>query len=69
MTNFQEDFLLHFEEGVHFESYSSLPEALDKCHYYLAHETERQKIAAQALELMQREHTFEVRLQQLLNSI
>lgn len=69
LTNFQEDFFLHFEEGKHFASYSSLEEALDKCTYYTEHESERQKIANNAKEIMLQEHTFEIRLQQMLNSL
>lgn len=69
LTNFQEDFLLHFEPEKHFTAYTSLDEALDKCDYYIAHEDERKAIAANALELMSKEHTFEIRLSQMLESL
>ena len=59
--------LRHFEPEVHFTAYSSVPEAVDKCNYYLAHEEERQRIASNALELMQKEHTYEIRLQEMLS--
>lgn len=69
LTNFQEDLLLHFEPEKHFTAYTSLDEALDKCDYYIAHEDERKKIAANALEAMSKEHTFEIRLKQMLDSL
>ena len=69
LTNFQSDFLRHFEPDKHFVAYSSLDEALDKCDYYIAHEEERTKIAANALEIMTKEHTFEVRLAQILSDV
>lgn len=67
MSNFQSDLLRHFEPEVHFTAYSSVPEAVDKCSYYLTHEEERQRIASNALELMQKEHTYEIRLQEMLS--
>lgn len=67
MSNFQSDFLRHFEPEVHFTAYSSVPEAIDKCNYYLNHEETRLRIAANALELMKKEHTYEVRLQEMLS--
>lgn len=66
LTNFQEDFLQHFEEDKHFVSYSTLQEALDKCDYYIEHEDARKRIANHALSLMEKEHTFEHRLQLIL---
>lgn len=69
LSNFQEDFLRHFDEGVHFVSYSSLEEAVDKCRFYLTHEEERKKIMENALTIMKREHTFEVRIPQMLDIV
>lgn len=69
LTNFQEDFLRHFEDGKHFVSYTSLQDALEKCDYYIEHDELRQQIADNAKEIMSKEHTFEIRLQQMLNHI
>lgn len=66
LTNFQEDFLLHFEEGKHFDSYSSIEEACEKCTFYLAHDNLRQQIANNAKEIMLKEHTYEIRLHQMI---
>lgn len=69
LTNFQSDLYRHFDEGVHFVSYSSMEEALDKCQFYLTHEAERQAVTNHALELMKREHTYEVRLAEMIHSL
>lgn len=66
LSNFQEDFLLHFEPNRHFAAYTSTEEALELADYYLNHEEERRQIAANALELVKKEHTFEIRLQEML---
>lgn len=69
LSNFQEDFLMHFEPGVHFTMYSSMEEAVDICQYYLSHEEERRKIMFNALKIMSEEHTFEFRLTQMINML
>lgn len=65
VTNYQEDFMKHFEPEVHFTYYTSKEEAADKINYYLQHEGEREKIAANAWELIRREHSYEVRLTEI----
>lgn len=67
LTNFQEDLLQHFEEDVHFCAYSSLEEAITKADYYLSHEDARRQIAQNAQKAVAKEHTFELRFQQILN--
>lgn len=69
LSNYQEDFLRHFEPDTHLVLYDSFDEALDKTQFYLTHEQERNKIRTNALELMSREHTYEVRLQQMLKLV
>lgn len=69
LTNFQEDFFLHFEPDVDFVYYTSFEEMLDKAGYYLAHDNERDKIRRSALEKVEREHTFEVRLNEMLSIV
>ena len=66
LTNFQEDFFLHFEPDVDFVYYTSFEEMLDKAGYYLAHEEKRDRIRHSALEKVSREHTFEIRLNEML---
>lgn len=69
LTNFQEDFFLHFEPDVDFVYYTSFEEMLDKADYYLAHEDERNRIRHSALEKITREHTFEIRLQEMMKIV
>lgn len=65
LSNYQEDFYRHFEPGVHMVLYGSIEEAVDKCKYYLQHDTERKKIGTNAYEIMAREHTYEIRIDQM----
>lgn len=67
LTNYQQDMFRHFEAGVHFEYYTSVDEAVDKAAYYLEHDDERSRIATAALEEMEKNHTFDVRLAQVLS--
>lgn len=69
LSNYQEDFYKHFEPGVHMDMYGSLEEAVDKCNYYLKHDSEREKIKSNAFEIMSKEHTYEIRLQEMLGIV
>lgn len=69
LTNYQEDFMKHFEPEVHFTYYSSKEEAADKINYYLQHEKERLKIVENASRLMEKEHTYEVRFMEIFRDM
>ncbi len=66
LTNFQEDFFLHFESDVDFVYYTSFEEMLDKAAYYLAHDDKRDQIRHSALKKVTEGHTFEIRLNEML---
>lgn len=66
LTNFQEDFFRHFEPDKEFVYYTGFEEMVDKADYYLSHEEEREKICNAALERVSREHTYEIRLSEML---
>lgn len=66
LTNFQEDFFLHFEPDVDFVYYTSFEEMLDKAAYYLAHDDKRNQIRHSALKKVTEGHTFEIRLNEML---
>lgn len=51
------------------DMYGSLEEAVDKCNYYLKHDSEREKIKSNAFEIMSKEHTYEIRLQEMLGIV
>lgn len=67
LTNFQEDFLRHFEPDKDFVFFHSLEECIDKANYYLKHDLERKKIARSGYEKMIQYHTFEIRLQEIFH--
>ncbi len=69
VTNYQEDFMKHFEPEVHFTYYTSREEALDKVNYYLHHEEERLNIVKNVSELIYKEHSYEVRCKELLKNM
>lgn len=69
LTNYQEDFFRHFEPDVDFVYYTSFEEMLDKAAYYLSHEEERDQIRHSALEKVMRGHTFEIRLEEMLQIV
>ena len=69
VSNYQEDFMRHFEPEVHFTYYTSREEALDKVNYYLHHEEERRNIVKNASELIYKEHSYEVRCKELLKDM
>lgn len=66
LTNYQSDFLLHFEPDVDFVSYESIDDACEKVAYYLQHESEREQIAQNGLAKIRRYHTYEKRLEEML---
>ena len=60
---------LYFEPEVEMVTFRSLDELKEKVDYYLAHDDERQAIADRAYARAHGEHTYECRLQQLLEIV
>ncbi len=58
-----------FEEGRHYAAFSSEDELYNKVDYYLSHDDERSRIAAQGLAEVQAKHTLQLRLSGLLKTI
>ena len=67
ISNYQEDFLNYFEPGVDFVYYESRSDLLQKINYYLSHEDERLAISEHAYEKIKKDHTFDIRVEQILN--
>lgn len=65
LTNYQADMFRHFEAGKHFDYYTSVEEAVDKSDYYIGHDGERSRIAAEAYEEMKLRHTYNERLKEV----
>lgn len=55
-----------FQEGVHLVSYKTTDEAVEKAKYYLAHDEEREKIAAQGHAEVLAKHTVRHRVEKML---
>lgn len=69
ISNFQEDFLEHFEPDEDVVFYSSYEELLDKVEYYLKHDEERNRIAGNAQQKVAMEHTYLQRAQTMLSFV
>lgn len=69
LSNFQNDFSMHFEEGKHYVCYDGMEDMLQKISYYLQHDMERQEIARSAYEEIKVKHTYERRLEEILSVI
>ncbi len=66
MTNYQEDFMRHFEPDRDFVFYESEEDLIDKCRYYLKHDSERNKIAQNGLQQVLTDHTYEIRIAEMI---
>jgi len=60
---------LGFEEGKHFLGYSSLDEAVEKVQWALDNNMEREEIAKAGHELVRSAHTYEHRINEMLNIV
>ena len=69
ISNYQEDFLLHFEPDEDMVFYTSYEELLDKTEFYLNHDSERKRIAQNAYEKVSTEHTYLQRVNTMLSTV
>ena len=58
-----------FENGRHFVWFHSPQEAVELIRYYLVHPDEREEIARQGQEEVYRNHTYDIRIKEMLNVI
>ena len=68
LTNYQEDFLDCFTPDEDFVYYTDQADLLGKIEYYLSHEKERQEIARNGYEQIQKHHTYEHRIPHLFEN-
>ncbi|MBD5448981.1 MAG: glycosyltransferase [Lachnospiraceae bacterium] len=66
LSNYQADLLDDFVPGVDFEYYESKEDLVSKIGYYLAHDDERDAIAANGHRKVAAGHTFRQRVQEML---
>jgi spore maturation protein CgeB len=59
----------HFVPGVELETFESVGELIEKCRYYVDHADEAASIAERGYQRAQREHTYEARLQVILETV
>lgn len=69
LSNFQNDFLEYFVPDEDFVFYESYEDLQNKVSYYLEHEDERKRIAQNGYEKVKEYHTYEKRVQQILEII
>lgn len=69
LTNFQQDFLQHFDPDKDFVYYSSIEELEDKAAYYIKHDTERVRIAKNGLHKIEQNHTYLKQFRNMLNVV
>ncbi|QHW33417.1 glycosyltransferase [Paenibacillus rhizovicinus] len=66
LTDFREDLASFYTPGYDIVTYASPQEMIEKIHYYLNHEEERQTIAMRGMLRTMREHTYGKRIECLL---
>lgn len=69
MTNFQAELPELFEEDKDFVCFDGEEDLVQKTLYYLEHEKERQKIARNGYEKVKKLHSYQMRLQQMLDIV
>ena len=69
LSNYQADLCEHFVPGDDFVFYESDEDLLNKLDWYLEHDEERQRIARNGHDKVSKLHTWDIRMQQILNTI
>ncbi len=69
MTNYQADLYDVFVPDEDIAIYESKEDLVNKCSYYLSHESQRTQMAANAFGKVKEKHTFLVRLNEIFNIV
>lgn len=69
LTNYQPELEEYFEIGKDLEVWHDLPELEEKIQYYLEHEEERIRIAINGYQKVRKNHTLQMRLEEILHII
>ena len=69
LTNYQEELLEYFEPDKDFVYYTDYEDLCEKVEYYLEHEEERKRIAASGCSKVRNQHTFQQRLECIIDII
>lgn len=65
LSNYQNDFTMHFLEGEDYVCYENQTDMIDKISYYLKNETERREIAANGKQKIYKSHTYRKRFEEI----
>ncbi|MDE5967415.1 MAG: glycosyltransferase, partial [Lachnospiraceae bacterium] len=66
MANYRDAMINLFEPDVDFVMYTDIEELVEKAHYYLAHDKEREQIARHGCETVIKNHTCAHRAQEII---
>ena len=69
ITNYQPELEDYFEDGVHLVTYRTADELIDKVKYYLAHDKERQEIAQNGFDEVNKNHTVLSRVIEMIKRV
>ncbi len=69
LSNYQADFYEHFIPGEDLVLYESPEDLINKCGYYLKHDSERRQIAANGYGKVSEFHTYEIRLKEIFDIV
>ena len=69
LSNYQVDLQRHFVPGEEYVYYESREDLMDKINYYLKNETERAAIAKNGHDRVMKEHTFDVRVKEIIELV
>lgn len=67
LTDYRGEMQDYFAPGEEFDYFDSKAMLLDKCDYYLKNERERQEIARKGYENIKKNHSYKVRVEQILD--
>ena len=67
MSNYQEELYDHFTPGKELAVYSSIPDLVEQCSYYLSHEDDRRAVADAGCKLVRSRHTWTERIRELFS--
>ena len=69
LSNYQADFYDFFTPGEDIVLYESIDDMLNKCKYYLAHDSERERIAKNGRARIEQAHTYDIRFEEIFNIV
>jgi spore maturation protein CgeB len=69
LSNFQAETPRFFKEGEHLVSFYSRDDMIEKVGFYLEHDTERQRIAKNGHDLVQKLHNYDVRMSEMMEAL